>query len=118
MLGVLLLLAAADPLTAPAAGPAVTCLIVGRQLEYKVASADVLLVLTEWQAFAQIDWPAPAAVMRRPAWLFDARAKADGAAARAAGLNVWTVGEGVDALILGAARRFSQMASSTTELLH
>ena len=44
MLGVLLLLAAADPLTAPAVGTAATCLIVGRQLEYKVASADVLLV--------------------------------------------------------------------------
>lgn len=39
-----LLLAAADPLTAPAAGPAATCLIVGRQLDYKVASRDVLLV--------------------------------------------------------------------------
>jgi UDPglucose 6-dehydrogenase len=35
-----------------------------------------------------------AAVMRQPAWLFDARAKADGALARAAGLQVWTVGEG------------------------
>ncbi|MFU8884477.1 MAG: nucleotide sugar dehydrogenase [Cyanobacteriota bacterium] len=58
------------------------------------SGADALLLLTEWQAFAQIDWPAVAAVMRQPAWLFDTRAKADGAAARAAGLNVWTVGEG------------------------
>jgi UDPglucose 6-dehydrogenase len=33
-------------------------------------------------------------VMRRPAWLFDARAIADAAAARAAGLTVWRVGEG------------------------
>ena len=44
MLGVLLLLAAANPLTATAAGPAATCLIVGRQLDYKVASESVLLV--------------------------------------------------------------------------
>ena len=87
-------------------------------VEQAASGADALLLLTEWQAFAQIDWPAVAAVMRRPAWLFDTRAKADGAAARAAGLNVWSVGEGEDALILGAARRFSQMASSTTELLH
>ena len=58
--------------------------------------ADALLLLTEWQAFAQIDWAAVAAGMRRPAWLFDARAKADAAAARAAGLNVWCVGEGAD----------------------
>jgi UDPglucose 6-dehydrogenase len=56
--------------------------------------ADALVLLTEWQAFAQVDWAAVAAVMRQPAWLFDARAKADAAAARAAGLQVWTVGEG------------------------
>jgi UDPglucose 6-dehydrogenase len=58
------------------------------------SGADALLLLTEWQQFAAIDWLAVEAVMRQPAWLFDARAKADGAAARAAGLNVWTVGEG------------------------
>jgi UDPglucose 6-dehydrogenase len=36
----------------------------------------------------------PASLMRQPAWLFDARAKADASAARAAGLKVWRVGEG------------------------
>jgi hypothetical protein len=44
MLSLLLLMAAANPLDAPAAGPAATCLIVGRQLDYKVAGPDVLLV--------------------------------------------------------------------------
>jgi UDPglucose 6-dehydrogenase len=58
--------------------------------------ADAVLLLTEWQEFAQIDWASVAAVMRRPAWLFDARAKADASAGRAAGLNVWRVGEGAD----------------------
>ncbi|MCU0529718.1 MAG: nucleotide sugar dehydrogenase [Cyanobium sp. Prado107] len=58
------------------------------------SGADALLLLTEWQQFAALDWGALAAVMRQPAWLFDARAKANAAAARAAGLNVWTVGEG------------------------
>ena len=58
------------------------------------SGADALLLLTEWQQFAAIDWPAVAAVMRRPAWLFDARARADAGAARSAGLQVWTVGEG------------------------
>jgi len=33
-------------------------------------------------------------VMRRPAWLFDARGIADTEAARAAGLKVWRIGEG------------------------
>ena len=63
-------------------------------VEQAARGADALLLLTEWQLFAQIDWPAVAALMRRPAWLFDARARADAAAARAAGLQVWTVGEG------------------------
>ena len=56
--------------------------------------ADAVLLLTEWQQFRQLDWPALAAVMRQPAWLFDARAVADAAAARSAGLRVWVVGEG------------------------
>jgi UDPglucose 6-dehydrogenase len=59
-----------------------------------VCGADAVLLLTEWQQFRQLDWPALAAVMRQPAWVFDARAVADAAAARAAGLRVWVVGEG------------------------
>ncbi len=55
--------------------------------------ADAVVLLTEWEQFRQLDWPALAAVMRQPAWLFDARAVADGAAARADGLRVWVVGE-------------------------
>lgn len=56
--------------------------------------ADALLILTEWGAYRQLDWSAIAAVMRRPAWLFDTRAVADAETARAAGLKVWRVGEG------------------------
>ena len=63
-------------------------------VEAAAEGADALVLLTEWQQFGLINWPAVAALMRQPAWLFDSRAKADGAAARAAGLNVWTLGEG------------------------
>jgi UDPglucose 6-dehydrogenase len=63
-------------------------------VQQAASGADALLLLTEWQGFAQVDWPAVAAAMRRPAWLFDARARADAGAARSAGLQVWTVGEG------------------------
>ena len=59
-----------------------------------VRGADAVLVLTEWQQFATLDWPALAALMRQPAWLFDARAICDAAGARAAGLKEWRVGEG------------------------
>jgi UDPglucose 6-dehydrogenase len=56
--------------------------------------ADAVLILTEWRDYRNLDWASLHEVMRRPAWLFDARAVADPVAARAAGLNVWRVGEG------------------------
>jgi UDPglucose 6-dehydrogenase len=62
--------------------------------EEAAQGADAVLILTEWQQYRTLDWSRIAAGMRRPAWLFDARAVADAAAARAAGLKVWRVGEG------------------------
>ncbi len=56
--------------------------------------ADAIVILTEWDAFRTLDWPALAAVMRQPAWVFDARRIADAEAARAAGFQVWQVGRG------------------------
>ena len=65
-----------------------------RSAEEAAAGADAVLILTEWEHYRRLPWEAIAAVMRRPAWLFDARAVADAEAARAAGLKVWRVGEG------------------------
>ena len=59
-----------------------------------VVQADAVLILTEWDSFAQLDWADLAPRMRKPAWLFDSRSIADLAAARAAGLQVWRVGCG------------------------
>jgi len=56
--------------------------------------ADAVLVLTEWTEFASLPWSELAAVMRKPAWVFDARCRIDHSEARAAGLSVWTVGQG------------------------
>jgi len=56
--------------------------------------ADAVLVLTEWQAYASLDWSAMAAVLRHPAWVFDSRGITDAAAARSAGLKVWRIGKG------------------------
>jgi UDPglucose 6-dehydrogenase len=53
-----------------------------------------VVILTEWQSFRELPWLQLAPLMRRPAWLFDARSVADLAAARAAGLQVWRVGMG------------------------
>lgn len=62
--------------------------------EEAARGADAVLILTEWQQYRDLDWSRIAEGMRRPAWLFDARAIADATAARAAGLTVWRVGEG------------------------
>ena len=56
--------------------------------------ADAVLVLTEWSEFSSISWTEIASVMRRPAWVFDARATVDHAAARAVGLQARVVGQG------------------------
>jgi UDPglucose 6-dehydrogenase len=56
--------------------------------------ADAVIIVTEWQQYFHLDWQAIYAVMRKPAWLFDTRAIADGKAALAAGMQVWTIGEG------------------------
>ena len=66
------------------------------------AGADALIILTEWEQYASLDWAALAAVMRHPAWLFDARGLADLDVARAAGLKVWRVGLGDPSLALAA----------------
>ena len=44
--------------------------------------------------YRQLNWAELAGRMRKPAWLFDARAVADPAVVRAAGLTLWRVGDG------------------------
>ena len=50
--------------------------------------ADAVLVLTEWQDYSELNWPDLAGRMRKPAWVFDARAVADPAQIKAAGLSL------------------------------
>ena len=63
-------------------------------IEAAVRGADAVLVLTEWQDYRHLNWSDLAALMRRPAWVFDARAVVDPAAVKAAGLRLWRVGDG------------------------
>ena len=56
--------------------------------------ADAVLVLTEWQDYSGLNWPDLAGRMRKPAWVFDARAVADPDQIKAAGFNLWRVGDG------------------------
>ena len=59
-----------------------------------VTGADAVLVLTEWQDYSELNWSDLAGRMRKPSWVFDARAVADPAQIKAAGLCLWRVGDG------------------------
>ena len=63
-------------------------------VEEAVTGADAVLVLTEWHDYRTLNWMCLAGRMRKPAWVFDARAITDHEQVRAAGLNLWWVGGG------------------------
>ena len=63
-------------------------------VEEAVKGADAVLVLTEWQQYRDLNWMTLAGRMRKPAWVFDARAITDHEQVKAAGLALWCVGDG------------------------
>ena len=63
-------------------------------VEEAVTGADAVLVLTEWQDYRYLNWLDLSGRMRKPAWVFDARAITDSAQVREAGLTLWRVGAG------------------------
>ena len=63
-------------------------------VEEAVTGADAVVLLTEWQQYRDLNWMSLATLMRKPAWVFDARAVADSAQIKAAGLSLWRVGDG------------------------
>ena len=63
-------------------------------VEEALTGADAVLVLTEWQDYRNLNWTSLADRMRKPAWVFDARAVTDHEQVRSAGLNLWCVGDG------------------------
>ena len=63
-------------------------------VEEALTGADAVLVLTEWQDYRNLNWLELADRMRKPAWVFDARAVTDHEQVRSAGLNLWCVGDG------------------------
>ena len=63
-------------------------------IEAAVEGADAVLILTEWRQYRDLNWVDLAARMRKPAWVFDARAVTQPAEVKAAGLRLWRVGDG------------------------
>ena len=56
--------------------------------------SDAVLILTEWNVYKQIDWLKASKLMRRPAWLFDARSIINPKSLEGIPINFWRIGDG------------------------
>ena len=63
-------------------------------VEDAMTGADAVVFLTEWQHYRELNWSYLARLMRKPAWVFDARAVVDPSQVKASGLSLWRVGDG------------------------
>ena len=60
---------------------------------YKTANnSDALVVLTEWDEFAHINWQEISSIMRAPSWLFDTRGITNKNLVKKNNINIWQVG--------------------------
>ena len=53
----------------------------------------MIVVITEWDEFSEIDWNLASKKMRKPGWVFDTRNILDHAKVKKSGLNLWVVGK-------------------------
>ena len=56
--------------------------------------SDAVVVLTEWEEYSKINWEKVSKVMRKPAWVFDARSIVKVQEVKKANLNFWRIGDG------------------------
>ena len=65
---------------------------VAQSAKIAAEGADAILILTGWDEFKNLNWESIYKVMRKPAWVFDARICLDKKYLKSIGFNVWTVG--------------------------
>ena len=63
-------------------------------IDCALTGADAAIVLTEWEEYGKLDWSKISKLMRRPAWVFDARSTLLPEKVKEAGLNYWRIGDG------------------------
>ncbi len=63
-------------------------------IEIAASNSDAIIILTEWDEYAEIDWKLISKKMRKPSWVFDARSVVNEKKVLAADLNLWKVGNG------------------------
>ena len=59
-----------------------------------IKNSHCVVIITEWKEFMEIDWYFAAKEMFKPAWIFDTRGVANKDKVKAAGLNIWCIGNG------------------------
>ena len=57
-------------------------------------NADAAIILTEWNEYSRINWIEVSMIMRKPAWIFDARSIVDANLIKKTDLNFWRIGDG------------------------
>ena len=70
------------------------CWFSSNTIEDAANGADALLVLTEWEEYAEINWESISLIMRSPAWIFDARSILKANKVKSSGLKLWRIGDG------------------------
>ena len=70
------------------------CWYFEKELMNVFKSADAVLILTEWDEYSKINWDAVSNIMRKPAWVFDARSIVEANKVRKTDLNFWRIGDG------------------------
>ncbi len=62
---------------------------------YKASEgADAIIILTEWNEYAEINWKLLSKIMRKPSWVFDYRSIVNPNQVIDSGLNLWRIGDG------------------------
>ena len=57
-------------------------------------NSDAVIILTEWEDYKNLDWLNYSRLMRKPAWIFDARSVVNPEKIYSLGLKLWRIGDG------------------------
>ena len=67
-----------------------------KKINESFQDSDAVVILTEWEEYALLDWEKVYSSMRQPAWIFDARSLLDATELKKYNLNLWTIGDGTN----------------------
>ena len=57
---------------------------------------NAIVILTEWKEYTKLEWQEISKIMKKPAWIFDARSIVNIDKVKKGGLNLWRIGNGSD----------------------